>query len=318
MIMINQIIIGRLLVRPISRIVVNFSKGIGYVQVVGDKVFRNNHSLAQGSTEQNKIIVDSMQILEEVTNLTGQNMDNVSNVAAFMSETSLVADQAQTAMKELIGSISEISTASKDTVAIIKMIDEIAFQTNLLALNAAVEAARAGDAGKGFAVVAEEVRRLAKRTAEEAKNTSMLIDQTVAKIKSGALAAEKANEKISVVSVNASKIDQLLTEIATGAQQQVSGVSSISSALENINNVTQGFAGQAQEGSADAIELNAQLKKLKANVKRLADLAISDRTMTDINKKAELETSSNNTLIQPINNDFDFNSDLWPEPDNLQ
>lgn len=314
----NMIMIGRRLVKPINQVVVNFSTGIGQVRSVADKMIDISQSLAQGSTRQNGLLGQTISILDEASGLTGKNMESVRDVAVFMAETAAVVEQTKAAMSEFSVSIDDISKASKDTVKIIKTIDEIAFQTNLLALNAAIEAARAGEAGKGFAVVAEEVRRLAKRSTEEAKNTSALIEQTVAKIKTGSAVADNAIEKFAVVSDNASKINQLLAEIAMDAEQQVSNASVMNTALEKVNNVTRDFAGQAQEGSSITIELNSQLKDFNVNVKRLAELAIGNQAKKIRQEEMARQTSLNQNQMKRVQADFDLSDELWPDSDNLQ
>ena len=142
--------------------------------------------------------------------MTKQNAGNASEADGLMKQTNVVVKKANDAMQDLTKSMQDITSASEETSKIIKTIDEIAFQTNLLALNAAVEAARAGEAGAGFAVVAEEVRNLAMRAAEAAKNTSQLIEDTVRKIRDGSELVGKTNEAFGAVAANASKVGELV------------------------------------------------------------------------------------------------------------
>jgi methyl-accepting chemotaxis protein len=159
--------------------------------------------------------------------------------------------------------MKEITTASEETSKIIKTIDEIAFQTNLLALNAAVEAARAGEAGAGFAVVAEEVRNLAMRAADAAKNTSGLIEGTVKKIKDGSDLVLKANEAFSEVSISTSKVGELVGEIAAASQEQAQGIDQINKAVTEMDKVTQQTAANAEESASASEEMNAQAEQMK-------------------------------------------------------
>jgi methyl-accepting chemotaxis protein len=159
--------------------------------------------------------------------------------------------------------MKEITAASEETSKIIKTIDEIAFQTNLLALNAAVEAARAGEAGAGFAVVAEEVRNLAMRAADAAKNTSGLIEGTVKKIKDGSDLVLKANEAFAEVAVNSSKVGELVGEIAAASQEQAQGIDQINKAVTEMDKVTQQTAANAEESASASEEMNAQAEQMK-------------------------------------------------------
>ncbi|MCU0583737.1 MAG: methyl-accepting chemotaxis protein, partial [Syntrophales bacterium] len=140
-------------------------------------------------------------------------------------------------MTELTQSMEDISKASDETSKIIKTIDEIAFQTNLLALNAAVEAARAGEAGAGFAVVANEVRNLAMRAAEAAKNTSVLIEGTVKKVREGSELVERTGGAFAEVSRSAAKVADLVAEIAAASSEQAQGIDQINKAVAEMDKV---------------------------------------------------------------------------------
>ncbi|MGZ3387728.1 MAG: methyl-accepting chemotaxis protein, partial [Isosphaeraceae bacterium] len=180
-----------------------------------------------------------------------------------------MVDRANGSMTELTQSMQDISKASDETSKIIKTIDEIAFQTNLLALNAAVEAARAGEAGAGFAVVANEVRNLAMRAAEAAKNTAGLIEGTVKKVKEGSELVERTNGAFSEVSKSAAKVADLVSEIAAASSEQAQGIDQVNKAVSEMERVTQQSAANAEESAAAGEELTAQAEQLKRYVGEL-------------------------------------------------
>jgi methyl-accepting chemotaxis protein len=187
-----------------------------------------------------------------------------------MAEAKNVVGKASGHMAEMGNAIQEITKTSEETSKIIKTIDEIAFQTNLLALNAAVEAARAGEAGAGFAVVAGEVRNLAMRAAEAAKNTNNLIENTMKAVRSGTELTKKAQTAFTEVITSAGKVGELIDEIATASKEQANGISQVSIAVAEMNGVTQQTAANAEESASASEELNAQAQQMKSYVNDLS------------------------------------------------
>jgi methyl-accepting chemotaxis protein len=181
----------------------------------------------------------------------------------LMKDSRQMVEQANGSMTKLTESMDDISKASDETSKIIKTIDEIAFQTNLLALNAAVEAARAGEAGAGFAVVANEVRNLAMRAADAARNTSALIEGTVKKVKEGSELVGRTNEAFSEVSSSAAKVADLVSEIAAASTEQAQGIDQINKAVAEMDKVTQQNAANAEESASASEEMNAQAEQMK-------------------------------------------------------
>ena len=177
--------------------------------------------------------------LKEMDAKTKQTANNAGQANSLMKEASKVMADADASMKALTASMTDITKASEDTSKIVKTIDEIAFQTNLLALNAAVEAARAGEAGAGFAVVADEVRNLAMRSAESAKSTAMMIENTVKKVQYGSELVAKTNNAFTDVGSRVGKVAGIMDEIAADTADQAHGIEDVNKAVEDIDQLLQ-------------------------------------------------------------------------------
>jgi methyl-accepting chemotaxis protein len=207
-----------------------------------------------------------------MSSMTRQNADNANQADNLMKEANQVVGRANDSMAGLTASMEDISTASEETSKIIKTIDEIAFQTNLLALNAAVEAARAGEAGAGFAVVADEVRNLAMRAADAARNTAGLIEGTVKKVKEGGGLVAATDEAFTEVANNASKVGELVSEIAAASNEQAEGVEQVNKAVVEMDKVVQQNAANAEESASASEEMSAQAEQMKSFVDDLVTL----------------------------------------------
>ena len=248
---------------PVSRSVRQLNDAADQVASASGQVSSASQSLAEGASEQAASIEETSSSLEEMSSMTKQNADNASTADNLMKESKQMVERANGSMTELTQSMEDISKASDETSKIIKTIDEIAFQTNLLALNAAVEAARAGEAGAGFAVVADEVRNLAMRAAEAAKNTSVLIEGTVKKVKEGSELVERTNVAFAEVSKSAAKVGGLVAEIAAASSEQAQGIDQINKAVAEMDKVTQQTAANAEESASASEEMNAQAEQMK-------------------------------------------------------
>jgi methyl-accepting chemotaxis protein len=228
------------------------------VNAASDQIAEASHNLAEGASEQAATLEETSSSLEEMSSLIRQSADNTKQTDNLMRETKSAISDADQSMQKLTVSMGEISAASAETQKIVKTIDEIAFQTNLLALNAAVEAARAGEAGAGFAVVAGEVRNLAMRAAESAKNTSSLIDSTVSKVRTGENLLQETSAAFTHAAESTDKVSSLITEIATASSEQSQGIEQINKAVNEIDKVTQANAGASEEAASAAEQLSAQ------------------------------------------------------------
>jgi methyl-accepting chemotaxis protein len=201
-----------------------------------------------------------------------QNADNAAKADKMAQEAKLSAEHGNKAMTEVQSAMMVINESSDKISKIIKTIEEIAFQTNLLALNAAVEAARAGEHGKGFAVVAEEVRNLAKRSAQSSKDTADLIEDNIAKAKSGAEVAKKAGGSLAEIMDYSKKVADIVNEIAAASKEQADGITQVTNAVSQMDQVTQQNSASAEECASSAEELSGQADSLKYIVAELNHL----------------------------------------------
>ncbi len=248
---------------PIKGTVDQMTEAANQVSTASSQVAAASQSLAEGASEQASALEETSSSLEEMSSMTKQNAENAGQADSLMKQANQVVQKANESMEGLTRSMREITAASEETSKIIKTIDEIAFQTNLLALNAAVEAARAGEAGAGFAVVAEEVRNLAMRAADAAKNTANLIEGTVKKINDGSDLVIKTNEAFAEVAGSSSKVGELVGEIAAASQEQAQGIDQINKAVGEMDKVTQQTAANAEESASASEEMNAQAEEMK-------------------------------------------------------
>jgi methyl-accepting chemotaxis protein len=194
-----------------------------------------------------------------------------------MNATARLVEDANGSLRQMISSMAEINASSEKISKIIRVIDEIAFQTNILALNAAVEAARAGEAGMGFAVVADEVRNLAHRSAQAAKDTAALIEESIAKTAEGGQKLNLVAKSIQQITGSAAQVKSLIDEIEAGSHEQARGIEQITGAVTEMEQVTQRSAASAQQSAAASEELAAQARRLTESIDRLGEIVGEER-----------------------------------------
>jgi methyl-accepting chemotaxis protein len=204
--------------------------------------------------------------------MTRMNAENTHQAAGMMADAEKQVHGANAALDAMVTSMSAIKESSDKVSKIIKTIDEIAFQTNILALNAAVEAARAGEAGMGFAVVADEVRTLAQRSAQAAKDTAVLIEESIAKANDGNQKVSQVTSAIAQITESSVKAKGLVDEVSVASRQQSQGIEQVSQAIAQMEKVTQTNAASAEESAAVSQELSAQAEEASSVVKRLMEL----------------------------------------------
>jgi methyl-accepting chemotaxis protein len=222
------------------------------------QVATSAQSLSQGATEQAASLEETSASMEEMASMTRQNAENSHTAAQLMAEVDARVAESNQSLGAMVRSMESITASSGKVSKIIKTIDEIAFQTNILALNAAVEAARAGEAGMGFAVVADEVRGLAQRSAQAAKDTASLIEESIANSQEGSQKVDHVAAAMAGITGSVSKVKALVEEVSLASRQQAQGIDQVSQAIANMEKVTQTTAATAEESAAASEELNAQ------------------------------------------------------------
>ena len=230
------------------------------------QVSTGGQTLSRGASEQASSLEEISSSLQEMSSMTRQNAMNAREAMVIAEEARNSASKGVESMNKLSIAINQIEASSDATAKIVKTIDEIAFQTNLLALNAAVEAARAGDAGKGFAVVAEEVRNLAMRSAEAAKNTANLIEEAVKNSENGVVINAEVLKNFQEITGKAGKVSQVVAEIAAASDQQDQGITQVNKAVEQLNQLTQQNAANAEESAGAAEEMSSQSEEMRSIV----------------------------------------------------
>jgi methyl-accepting chemotaxis protein/methyl-accepting chemotaxis protein-1 (serine sensor receptor) len=253
----------------IRQIATEMFEGSKQVAAAAGQVASASQSLAQGTSEQAASLEETSSSTSEIMAITQKNGENTRTVAGLMNEAAQLVGGANRNLEEMVQSMSQIRGSSEKISKIIRVIDEIAFQTNILALNAAVEAARAGEAGMGFAVVADEVRNLAHRSAQAAKDTAALIEESIGRSGEGGRKLDQVAASIQQITGSSTQVKTLVDEIDVGSHEQSRGIEQIAAAVNQMEQVTQRSAANAEESAAASEELAAQAQSLYSIVERL-------------------------------------------------
>jgi methyl-accepting chemotaxis protein/methyl-accepting chemotaxis protein-1 (serine sensor receptor) len=246
----------------------------GAVQVASaaNQVAASSQSLAQGATEQVASLNETATATAEIHSVTQRNSDSSRGASEMASLSESKSAETNRKLDLMLEVMAEIDQQSGKIAKIIKIIDEIAFQTNILALNAAVEAARAGEAGMGFAVVADEVRTLAQRCAQAAHDTTELIEESVAKSSDGKQKVDQVATAIREITQESVRVKDMVEQVNAGSLQQAHGIQQLSTALSQMEHVTQQTASNAEQGAAAAEELSAYSESLRLVVYSLSQM----------------------------------------------
>jgi methyl-accepting chemotaxis protein len=265
-------IVVRSITSSLNRIIGELDNGSTEVTSAASEISNSSQSLAEGATEQAASLEETSSALEQMASMTRQNADNAHRTSETTAAMVKLIGEGAVAVQNMSSAMAEINESAEQINRIIKTIEDIAFQTNLLALNAAVEAARAGEAGKGFAVVADEVRNLAQRSAQAARDTTALIESTVTRVHNGGEIAAKLDASFKEIQEGSDKVGGLIKEITSATHEQAQGVDQVNTAVAQMDKVTQSNAASAEESASSSEQLSAQADALKNLVEDLLSL----------------------------------------------
>jgi methyl-accepting chemotaxis protein len=280
------------LAETVNHTILSFNETLSEIQEAArqvaagaDQIAASSQSLSQSATEQASTVEEINASLNEITHQTKQNALNAGQVNELSQSAQATAVSGNALMNDMLTAMEEINNSSATISKIIKVIDEIAFQTNILSLNAAVEAARAGAHGKGFAVVAEEVRNLAARSANAARETTHMIEASIKKVESGTAIARETAAELNQIVESIGRTAALVGEIATASKEQATGIVQISQGVDQVSQVTQTSTATAQESAASSEELAAQAEFLKG---KIAQFKLKNDTI-ELNSPAQVQ-----------------------------
>ena len=255
--------IRRSITGPVSRVIGGVQEAAAESSRASTQMAESGKEVSTNAQEQAACIQETSASLEEISATTRQNADRAGEADSLMQEARNTVERAQKAMQDLTASMNLISKSSNQVAAVLKNIDEIAFHTNILALNAAVEAARAGESGAGFSVVADEVRSLAHRAADAARNSGNIVEQTLNDVAKGSGLVSHAHSAFQEVATKIVNGTDLVSQIARASEEQARGIAQIGKAIVRIESLTQRNVANAQETADAASAMTAQVAQTR-------------------------------------------------------
>jgi methyl-accepting chemotaxis protein len=248
--------------QSLHRIVSDVRSGVDSVGTASREIAQGNHDLSSRTEQQASNLQQTAASMEQMTSAVKQNADAAKQANQLAASASAVAEKGGAVVGQVVATMDDITASSRKIAEIISVIDGIAFQTNILALNAAVEAARAGEQGRGFAVVAGEVRNLAQRSAQAAREIKSLIGESVAKVENGSKLVNDAGQTMSDIVTQVKRVTDLIGEITSSTLEQSSGITQVNQAVTQLDQMTQQNAALVEQSAAAAQSLKEQADRL--------------------------------------------------------
>jgi methyl-accepting chemotaxis protein-2 (aspartate sensor receptor) len=265
--------------RSLVETVANVRQGSDAIYTGTSEIAMGNNDLSSRTEQQASALEETAASMEQLTATVKQNADNARQASHLAESASETAQRGGKVVDGVVKTMHEIADSSKKIADIISVIDGIAFQTNILALNAAVEAARAGEQGRGFAVVAGEVRNLASRSANAAKEIKSLIEDSVSRVDTGSVLVETAGETMNDIVNAVTRVTDIMGEIASASDEQSRGIDQVALAVSEMDRVTQQNAALVQESAAAAAALEDQASRLKMAVSAFRLTAVPGKSV---------------------------------------